>query len=217
MKQTALTEIRKNIREIYALVEKQAPQHHFEFHDPFWVLITTMMSHRTKDEVTDAAARSLYIEYHDAKGLSGADPETVLKLIRKVGFSKTKAPRIVNAANIIVNNYGGKVPASLEELMKIPGVGRKTANVVLADSFRIPAIAVDTHVHRISKRFGISRSKNPEAVEKALMKILPRDLWVGFNPMFVEFGKKICKPIGPLCGNCSISKYCSFFSKKGKR
>ncbi len=202
---------------IYEGIKSQAPPHHFEFHDPFWVLITTIMSHRTKDEVTDVAARNLHNRYIDAKGLSQAKYDDVLSLISRVGFSTVKAKRVIDAARIIMEDYGGKVPETIEELTVIPGVGRKTANVVLADALGKPAIAVDTHVHRISNRLGWSRTKNPDDTEEDLKKIIPQEYWVGFNPMLVEFGKKICKPIGPRCGECSISAYCRFFSDSQKK
>jgi endonuclease-3 len=205
--------IRANIRTIYSRIMEQSPDHHFEFSDPFWVLITTILSHRTKDEVTDAAARALYNVYGNAEGLASASGEDVLKIIRKVGFSSVKARRIINAARIVLNVYGGKVPFTIDELMSIDGVGRKTANVVLADGFKIPAIAVDTHVLRISNRLGISRSKDPAVVEYELTKLVPKDLWLGFNPRLVEFGKKICRPIGPRCQICNISEFCDYYAR----
>lgn len=212
---------RENFSRIYENVRKQSPPHHFEFSDPFWVLITTMLSHRTKDPVTDAAARNLQQKYMDCNGLSEASFDDVLKIIEKVGFRTVKASRVIQAASIIREKFNGKVPGNREELMEIPGVGRKTANVVLSDSLGIPAIAVDTHVHRISNRVGFSSSKNPDEVESALMNIIPEDDWIGFNPVMVEFGKNICKPVGPKCPECSISGFCSYFSglqkKAGKR
>ena len=201
---------------IYESIRSQSPPHHFEFHDPFWVLITTIMSHRTKDEVTDVAARRLSDRYHDARGLSVAGYEEVLELISKVGFSKTKAKRVIDAAGIIIDKFGGKVPSSLEELTSIPGVGRKTANVVLADSFGVPAIAVDTHVFRIAHRIGWTGARTPEETEMDLVKIVPRDIQVSFNPTMVEFGKKVCRPIGPRCPECSISSYCDYFRTNRK-
>ncbi len=201
---------------IYEGIKSQSPPHHFEFKDPFWVLITTIMSHRTKDEVTDDAARKLHVRYTDANGLSKARYEDVLELISRVGFRTVKAKRVIDAAGIIVNDFGGKVPDTIEELTVIPGVGRKTANVVLADGFGKPAIAVDTHVHRISNRIGWSKTKDPDDTEEDLKKIIPQEYWLGFNPMLVEFGKKICKPIGPRCSDCSISTYCEFFRNSSK-
>ena len=203
--------IKANIRTIYSRIKEQSPDHHFEFSDPFWVLITTILSHRTKDEVTDAAARDLYNKYGNAEGLAKASEADVLEIIRKVGFSSVKAPRIINAARIILNKFVGNVPSNIDDLTSIKGVGRKTANVVLADAFKIPAIAVDTHVLRISNRLGISRSKDPEVVERELTRIVPKDLWLGFNPRLVEFGKRVCRPVGPRCEICNISEFCNYY------
>lgn len=203
--------LKENIREIYRLIKEQSPEHHFEFSDPFWVLITTILSHRTRDEVTDAASRGLHNRYGDSRGLASADYEDVRGIISKVGFSKVKAQRVIDVSGIINERYLGKVPSSIEELMSLPGIGRKTANVILADSFKIPTIAVDTHVHRIANRMGLVDSKTPEQTEEQLKKIIPKDLWLGFNPTIVEFGKKICRPVGPKCGTCSVNSYCNYF------
>ncbi len=198
---------------MYEEIKKMSPPHHFEFNDPFWVLITTMLSHRTKDEVTDEAARRLFQKYRSATNLSKADPEEVRKVISRVGFSGVKSGRIINAARIIVDEFGGSVPGNVQDLTKIPGVGRKTANVVLSDSMSIPAIAVDTHVQRISYRIGWSRSTKPGDTERVLMKIVPEDQWIGFNPTMVEFGKKICRPTRPLCEKCEIRDFCEYYQK----
>ena len=202
--------------EIYERIRSQSPPHHFEFKDPFWVLITTIMSHRTKDEVTDRAARNLFEKYGDAASLSCAKYDEVLPLISKVGFSRVKAGRVIETARIIVEDFHGDVPDELEKLTLIPGVGRKTANVVLADAFRKPAIAVDTHVHRISNRIGWGKTKNPEETEEVLRRIIPEQYWLGFNPMLVEFGKKICKPVGPKCSECTISEFCQYYKNREK-
>lgn len=212
-----LKKAREDFPEVYRLIKSIAPPHHFEFSDPFWVLITTIMSHRTKDEVTDPAARRLYERYHDSYGLAEADYDDVYEAISKVGFARVKAERVINAAKIINENFGGSVPENIDDMMTIPGIGRKTANVVLADAMKIPAIAVDTHVHRISNRIGWARTKNPDDTEERLKKIIPKEFWLGFNPMLVEFGKKVCKPIGPLCSECPISQYCEFYASGGSK
>ncbi len=212
-----LARARETFDDVFRLISSQAPQHHFEFHDPFWVLITTILSHRTKDEVTDRAARNLFERYRDCYGLAQAGYDDVLSAISRVGFSRVKASRVIGAARIIAERYHGQVPASVEELTAIPGVGRKTANVVLADSFGIPAIAVDTHVLRISNRIGWAHSSDPEEVEKSLLKIVPEERRVGFNPTLVEFGKKICRPVGPRCHECKISGYCDYYRLRQKR
>ncbi|MGP6207040.1 endonuclease III domain-containing protein [Cuniculiplasma sp. SKW3] len=207
---------KKNITTMIKLMQKQSPEHHFEFRDPFWVLITTILSHRTKDEVTDRAARSLEEKYHDCNGLSEASYNDVLSIIDKVGFKTVKAERVINAAKILREQYNCKVPEDIDLMMKIPGVGRKTANVVLSDAFGIPAIAVDTHVQRICYRTGISNSQDPEETEIILQRIVPKELWVGLNPMMVEFGKNICRPVGPKCQICNIRDYCNFGEKSLK-
>lgn len=198
---------------IYSMSE-QSPMHHFEFSDPFWILITTIMSHRTKDEVTDSAARNLFNRYKDSKGLSNASYSDVLDIIEKVGFKTVKARRVIDAAKIIEEKHNGQVPKTIEELTTIKGVGRKTANVVLADAFNIPTIAVDTHVQRVSKRIGWTDSDDPNETEMKLKKMIPEDLWLGLNPMMVEFGKNVCKPIGPKCSECGINAYCQYYMKK---
>ncbi|MGP6219648.1 endonuclease III domain-containing protein [Caldiplasma sukawensis] len=194
-------------------IEEVAPDHHFEFREPFWVMINTMLSHRTKDEVTDNAGRALYEKYRDAKGLSKANYDDVLKIIDKVGFKTVKAARIIEAAKIIIEKFGGEVPKYREQLMEIPGIGRKTANVVLADGFGIPAIAVDTHVMRISIRTGLSKNKDPDMIEQDLMKLIPEDLWLQLNTRFVEFGKSVCRPVGPKCNECPVSFKCNYGRK----
>ena len=208
---------KNNIPRIIELMEKQSPPHHFEFSDPFWVLITTIMSHRTKDEVTDRAARSLFDRYHDCNGLSEASYDDVLSIINRVGFKTVKAARVIEAAKFLKNKYDCQVPRSIEELTEIKGVGRKTANVVLADGFGIPAIAVDTHVQRISMRIGWSDSSDPDVTEMRLRSIIPEKMWLGLNPMMVEFGKKICRPVGPKCDECNVSEYCAFYKEQQKK
>ncbi len=202
---------------VYGEIRRLSPDHHFEFHDPFWVLITTMLSHRTKDEVTDAAARALHDRYRTCEGLADADYSDVSRIISKVGFYTKKAGRVIEVSRILRDRYHCRVPETIQELMEFPGVGRKTANVVLADSMGIPAIAVDTHVQRISRRIGWSISDDPAVTESRLYKIVPRDSWLGFNPILVEFGKNICKPINPRCGVCGVRPYCDYFRKNRNR
>ncbi|EQD28599.1 endonuclease III, partial [mine drainage metagenome] len=131
--------------------------------------------------------------------------------ISKVGFANVKAARVIGAARIIIEKYNGKVPDNINLLMQIPGIGRKTANVIRSDAFSIPSIAVDTHVHRISNRIGFCNTKDPEETEERLRKIIPEELWQGFNPTLVEFGKAICRPVSPRCSLCNISAYCQYF------
>ncbi|SMD30208.1 endonuclease III domain-containing protein [Picrophilus oshimae] len=204
----------KDFVSIYKKIKMQAPEHHFEFRDPFWVLITTILSQRTKDNVTDASARALYNRYHDAAGLAMAKPEDVKKIIKNVGFSNVKSKRVIDAAKYILKNYNGNVPDTYEELMKIKGVGTKTANIVLTQSFNKPAIPVDTHVHRIVNRIGFVNTRTPEETETELKKIIPLEYQIEFNPVLVEFGKNICKPVSPKCDICLVRDCCDYYSRK---
>lgn len=205
----------KDFEEIYKKIKKMAPEHHFEFkNDPFWILITTILSQRTKDRTTDEAARGLYNKYHDSYGLENANPADIKKIIKNVGFSNVKSKRLIEVSKIINNNYKGNIPDTHDELIKIPGVGSKTANIVLTQGFNIPAIAVDTHVFRISNRIGLIKAKNPDEAEEALKKVIPLKYQVEFNPVFVEFGKAICKPGVPKCDICLLKNCCDYYSNK---
>ncbi len=204
------------MREIYSRIKKQAPEHTFVSRDPFWMLITTVLSQRTKDAETDSASIRLRNRFPGVRDLAGADVDEISRLIYGVGFYNVKAREIKEIARILLEKYSGSVPENREELMSLPGVGRKTANIVLAESLGKPAIAVDTHVQRISYRLGISISKDPSKTEEILESIVPVDLWIGFNPTLVEFGKSICRPVSPRCSICSISEFCEYFKRSQK-
>ena len=205
----------KDFENIYMKIREVSPEHHFEFTDsPFWILITTILSQRTKDAVTDEAARKLYNRYHDSYGLEDANPSDLKAIIKYVGFSNVKSERIIETARIINHDYGGKVPDTHDELVKLPGTGSKTANIVLTQGFNIPAIAVDTHVFRVSNRIGLVHTKNPDETEEALKAIVPVKYQIEFNPVLVEFGKNICKPVSPRCSICPISGCCDYYIQK---
>ncbi|MGC8609634.1 MAG: endonuclease III domain-containing protein [Thermoplasmata archaeon] len=204
------------MRKIYSKIQSQAPVHVFVSRDPFWMLITTVLSQRTKDAETDRASLRLREKFPGISDVANADVKEISRLIYGVGFYNVKAKEIKEIASRIMKDFNGKVPEDRDTLMSLPGVGRKTANIVLAESLGKPAIAVDTHVQRISWRLGITKSKDPEKTEEALEKIVPIDLWIGFNPTLVEFGKSICKPVSPRCDICSISEYCEYYKKLKK-
>lgn len=176
--------------------------------NPFRVLIGTILSQRTKDETTWAATARLFPEYPTARALAAARPGDVEKLIYPVGFYATKARTIIVASRLLVERHGGKVPTTMEKLMDLPGVGRKTANCVLVYAFNRHAIPVDTHVHRISNRLGLVLTKTPEETEAALARTLPRRHWRVINDAFVRFGKETCRPIGPRCWTCPVADLC---------
>lgn len=182
--------------------------------NPFRVLIATVLSQRTRDPVTSLASSRLFSRYPDMKKLAKADTRFVSRLIRPVGFYKTKARRIKEISKILLDKYGGKVPAKMEELLELPGVGHKTANCVLVYGFGKPAIPVDTHVHRISNRLGLVQTRTPEETEIELMRITDRRDWLDLNEVFVKFGQTICKPIGPKCPTCILNSNCAYYREK---
>ena len=181
---------------------------------PFRVLIATILSARTKDENTTKAADKLFKLYGTPQKLAKAKVKDVEKVIKSVGFYHVKSKRIIEVANLILSKYNGKVPADIDKLVDMPGVGRKTANCVLVYAFEKPAIPVDTHVHRISNRLGLVDTKTPEETEMALREKIPKKYWLDINNTFVMYGQNICKPISPMCDVCKIRKTCNYFQTK---
>ena len=179
-------------------------------HDPYKVLVRTILSQRTRDENTDQATNNLFAKYKDIYEVVEAPTDDVQELIKPAGFYRVKAGRIQEVSQILIDEYGGEVPDTLEELVKLPGVGRKTANCVLVFAFELPAIPVDTHVHRISNRMGLVDTKNPDQTEVELSKIAPKELWIKLNDLMVQFGQNICKPISPQCEMCPVSYLCDY-------
>ncbi len=176
--------------------------------DKFKSLIFTALSARTKDETTLEACKRLFSRYRGVRELAGADEKEVAKLIYGVGFYRTKSRHIIQLSKKLISDFGGKVPADFEKLMELPGVGRKTANVVLAHAFGKPAIGVDVHVHRISNRLGIVNTRKPEETEKKLVRIVPKQLHSIFNIALVSHGQTTCLPRVPFCSRCALSAYC---------
>jgi len=185
--------------------------HEAETGSPLSILIGTILSARTRDENTSAVVKKLFTKYKSASSLAQAKLSNVEKIIKSTGFYHVKAKRIIEVASLIDSKYSGKVPDSLDELLKLPGVGRKTANCVLVYAFDKPAIPVDTHVHRISNRLGLVQTKTPEETEIELMKKIPKKYWLKINDTFVMYGQNICKPISPMCDVCQIKKECNFY------
>jgi endonuclease III len=181
---------------------------------PLSILIGTILSARTRDESTSEVVRALFSEYKTARSLARAKLLDVEKIIKRTGFYHVKAKRIIEVASIIDSKYSGQVPKTMEELLSLPGVGRKTANCVLVYAFDKPAIPVDTHVHRISNRLGLVKTKIPEDTEIELMKKIPREYWIRINDTFVMYGQNICKPISPMCSVCRIKKECSYYKTR---
>ena len=205
-----------NISEVFKILEGYLKEKSMiqkfvdEKFTPFRVLVATILSARTRDEQSEKISRKLFKKVRMPHDLLKFDEEQLAREIYPIGFYKTKAKNLIKLAKILVEEYDGRVPDKMEELLKLPGVGRKTANIVLAYAFNKPAIAVDTHVHRIFNRWGFLKTKRPEETEMELRKRLPRKLWRKVNNLLVNFGKNICKPIKPLCGKCPLNSLCPF-------
>jgi endonuclease III len=176
--------------------------------DPFKILIGCLLSLRTKDETTGPAAARLFALAETAEAMLQLSAEQIAQAIYPVGFYRTKATSILDICRTLMEHHGGQVPDTMEALLELKGVGRKTANLVLTMGFQKPAICVDTHVHRISNRWRYVLTKHPEDTEFALRRKLPRAYWMVYNDLLVSFGQNICKPISPLCGQCPLDARC---------
>jgi endonuclease III len=179
-----------------------------ESRDPFQVLVSCLISLRTKDEVTGAASARLFRLARTPRTMVGLPATTIARAIYPAGFYRTKAKTIREICRTLLARHGGQVPATMEELLALKGVGRKTANLVLTIGFGMPGICVDTHVHRISNRLGIVETNTPEQTESALRQVLPRRYWIPYNDLLVTFGQNLCKPISPLCSACPVHPDC---------
>lgn len=179
-----------------------------EANDPYKLLISCIMSLRTKDEITYPVAKKLFELAGTPEEMVKLSTETLEKTIYPVGFYKNKSETILNISQILIEKYNSKVPPDMDKLLEIKGVGRKTANLVLARGFNIPAICVDTHVHRISNRIGYVSTKTPEQTEIELRRKLPSKWWFSINTALVRHGQETCKPIGARCHECPIEKLC---------
>jgi endonuclease III len=179
--------------------------------DPFVVLISTILSQRTRDEMTEKASLQLFAKYPTVRALARAPLKSIVALIRPVGFYRTKAAQIRKVSHVLLDRFGGRVPDTYEELLELPQVGPKTANCVLVYGYGEPRIPVDTHVHRVSNRLGLVTEKTPDGTEAALMRLVPKELWLHVNELFIRFGKEICRPIGPRCNDCSFRSFCRYY------
>jgi endonuclease-3 len=175
---------------------------------PFQVLVSTLLSSRTKDEVTLKAAERLFYVAKTPEQILNLDKQKLEELIYPVGFYHTKAERLRRLSRILIEQYKGTAPDNMECLLKLPGVGRKTANLVLIEGFKKNAVCVDTHVHRISNRTGYVKTTTPDKTEIALRKKLPIKYWLKYNEILVAFGQALCGPISPLCTKCPVSYMC---------
>lgn len=185
--------------------------------DPFKILIGTILSLRTKDGVTKEASKRLFEVADTPEGMLKLKKEEIERIIYPVGFYRNKASNILNICKILVERYNSRVPEDIEELLKIKGIGRKTANLVITLGYNKPGICVDTHVHRISNRLGYVQTKTPYETERVLRKKLPKEYWIIYNTLLVALGQNICRPISPFCSKCPIERYCDRVGVKKHR
>ena len=179
------------------------------YQSPFRVLISCILSLRTQDATTAKASHRLFAVADSPDVMLQLTAKKIEKLIYPVGFYRTKAKDILEICRTLIDRYSGQVPDSIDELLKFRGVGRKTANLVVTLGYHKPGICVDTHVHRISNRWGYVKTTTPEKTEFALRAKLPKQYWIEYNDLLVSFGQHLCRPISPVCSQCPIAKYCS--------
>ncbi len=175
---------------------------------PFETLISTILSLRTKDAVTEQASRKLLARASTPEAIASLSAREIEKLIYPAGFYHTKARNLIETCRILLHDHAGKVPRDMEALLNLPGVGRKTANLVITVGYGGYGICVDTHVHRISNRWGYVKTKTPEQSEFALRRKLPKEHWITYNDLLVTFGQNLCLPISPWCSKCPVRQHC---------
>ena len=178
------------------------------YNNPFQLIVATILSAQCTDKQVNKVTPALFAAYPDAESMSQAPIEKIEELIHSTGFYKNKAKNIKSMAYTLVKEHNGKVPDNMESLVKLPGVGRKTANVVLGNAFHVPGMVVDTHVKRITNRYGLTKNSDPEKIEQDLMKIFPKERWTELSHQLVLFGRYFCTAKKPNCNECKIFAYC---------
>lgn len=200
---TYLSTVRRTIRQW----RRPVVAHYAE--TPFTVLISCLLSLRTQDKTTDAASARIFALARTPEPMRRLSVPVIEKAIYPVSFYRTKARHIKSICDLLIRDHGGRVPQTMDELLALPGVGRKTANLVLTEGHRLPGICVDVHVHRIANRWGYVRTKLPDETEMALRKKLPPRFWIGINEWLVTFGQNLCKPVSPHCSICPLLDGCA--------
>lgn len=179
-----------------------------EHRDPFELIVAVVLSAQTTDVSVNKVTPELFRRFPDAASLAKADPDEVMEIIRTIGLYRNKSRNIVRLADKLVSDYDGQVPDDFNTLVSLPGVGRKTANVVLAEGFGVPRIAVDTHVFRVSNRIGLTDEKDVDATEESLMKRIPEDCWIKAHHLLIFHGRKVCSARKPACSECGLNEIC---------
>lgn len=205
----------KKVKEIIKILSKEIPDHRIalKFTNPLELLIATILSAQCTDAKVNQVTESLFKKYRSANEFAEADLKALEEDVRPTGFYRNKAKAIQKCCQDLVSRFGGKVPKTLEELVTLPGVGRKTANVILGNAYEIPGITVDTHVHRVSQRIGLTKNDDPIKIEFDLMEIVPQKEWTRFSNLLIWHGRRTCTAKKPLCEKCAIRKFCDYGSK----
>lgn len=211
-------EQRRNAGVIFRRIKKLYPDvgTALDYGDAWQLLVATVLSAQTTDESVNKVLPILFEAYPTAEDLAGADPEDVERIVYSTGFYRQKTKSIIALAGDIVDKYSGEVPKNLDKLTELRGVGRKTASVVLAEVWGIPAIAVDTHVHRVTRRLGLTTNKDPVKVEADLMGLFPKREWSGISMRFIQFGRDVCDAKKPRCWACPLTDRCQYTDKTPK-
>jgi endonuclease-3 len=204
------TEARKKALRVLGLLETAHADATIalNFSNPLELLVATILSAQCTDVRVNHVTRELFRKYPEARSYAEANPSELENDIRSTGFYKNKAKSLIGCATVLVEKYGGNVPDAMEELTALPGVGRKTANVVLGNAFGVPGMVVDTHVKRVATRLGWTRERNPEKIERDLCALLPREKWSHASHVLIFHGRRICKAPTPLCSLCPVQRYC---------
>lgn len=210
--------MRKNTKEILLILDKTYPDAECELKhsSPFQLLVSTVLSAQTTDVQVNKVMEKMYLEYPTCESFLTLNLGELENKIKQIGLYKTKAKNVYNLVRILMEKYNGEVPNTMEELVKLPGVGRKTANVVLSNAFDVPAIAVDTHVFRLANRIGITNEKDVEHTELALMKAIDKKLWSKSHHLLIFHGRRCCTARNPKCSICPISSYCKYYKEELK-
>ena len=201
---------KKKINEIVRLIDEHYPDTvcYLEYEKDYELLFATILSAQCTDERVNMVTKELFRKYPDLESFASADITELEQDVKSTGFYRNKAAHIKEAAAVLLTGFGGKLPGSMEELTSLPGVGRKTANVIRNHIFREPAIVVDTHVKRVSKRLGITDTLDPEKAEYELMEKLPKDHWISWNTQIIKHGREICRSQKPKCAECFLAGLC---------
>jgi len=207
------------VKAILEMLDRHYPEAHctLDFRNPLELLVATVLSAQCTDERVNQVTPELFRKYPDAQAFAAAPLPELEAAIRPTGFYHNKAKALKTICQGLVEQFGGKVPPSLEDLVKLPGVGRKTANVVLGNAFGIPGIVVDTHLGRVAQRLGLTRQKDPVKIEFELMELIPREKWTKFSHQMIWHGRQVCTARKPRCPECPLLPFCDFGQAQGKR